>query len=83
LLNFKLGAPMKMQIGQCKDDLFVILPKQAVAQLDWACGDIVDIDVVDGGLKAVRIVTDHERTMDIASEVMDEYRETFEALAKS
>jgi hypothetical protein len=74
---------MKIQVGQCKDNLFVVLPKQAVAQLDWGPGDIIDIEVADGGLKAVRIVTDHDRTMDIASEIMDDYRETFEALAKS
>jgi antitoxin component of MazEF toxin-antitoxin module len=74
---------MKIQIGRCEDNLFIVLPKQVVAQLDRGSGDIIGIEVADGGLKAVRIVTDHDRTMDIANEVMDDYRETFEALAKS
>jgi antitoxin component of MazEF toxin-antitoxin module len=74
---------MQIQIGKCKDNLFVILPKQVAAQLDWGAGDLVDLEVVDGGLKAVRLVSERDRTMEIACEVMEEYRETFDALAKS
>jgi hypothetical protein len=55
---------------------------KAVAQLDWNSGDIIDIEAVDGELKAVRIMTKHDHAMEIADRIMDEYRESFEALAK-
>ncbi len=74
---------MKIEIGKCKDNLFLILPKEAVAQLDWGSGDIIDIEVVDGRLKAVRTMTKHDHAMEIADRIMDEYSETFKALAKS
>jgi bifunctional DNA-binding transcriptional regulator/antitoxin component of YhaV-PrlF toxin-antitoxin module len=73
---------MRIQIGKNKENLFLILPKEAIAELGWNSGDIVDIEVVDGGLKAVRVMTKHDRAMEIADQIMDDYRETFEALAK-
>jgi hypothetical protein len=42
---------MRIQIGKSKENLFLILPKEAIAELGWYSGDIVDIEVVDGGLK--------------------------------
>jgi bifunctional DNA-binding transcriptional regulator/antitoxin component of YhaV-PrlF toxin-antitoxin module len=74
---------MKTAIEKCKDNLFIVLPKDAVARLDWGHGDILDIEAIDGGLKIVRTMTNHDHAMEIAREVMEEYRETFEALAKS
>ncbi len=73
---------MKTKIGKCKNNLFVILPKEAVQQLCWDLGDIADVEVADGGLKVVRIMTQHDHAMEIAERGMDQYRETFEALAK-
>jgi hypothetical protein len=70
-------------LGRCKDNLFVILSKQAVDKLDWGSGDIVDIEVIDDGLKVVRTMTKHDHAMIIAERIMVEYSETFEALAKS
>jgi putative addiction module antidote len=73
---------MKIKIGKCKENFFVVLPKNAITQLGWESGDILDIEVVDGGLKAIRATTKHDHAMEIADQVMDEYRETFEVLAK-
>lgn len=61
----------------------MILPKDAVAQLDWGQGDIVDIEVVGDELKIIRTLTHHDHAMEIARKVMDEYSETLAALAKS
>jgi antitoxin component of MazEF toxin-antitoxin module len=74
---------MSIQVGKCKDNLFVILPKQVVAALGWDSGDVVDVAVVDGSLKVTRTMTKHDHAMQIAHELMNEYRETFETLAKS
>ena len=57
---------MRIQIGKSKEDLFLILPNEAIAELGWNSGDVVDIEVVDGGLKAVRVMTKHDRAMEIA-----------------
>ena len=73
---------MRIQVGKCKENLFVVLPKEAIAQLDWQSGDIVEFEVVDGGLKVTRAMTKHDHAMEIAERIMEEYRETFEALAK-
>jgi hypothetical protein len=74
---------MKTAIEKCKGNLFVILPKDAVARLDWGHGDILNIEVTDGGLKIVRVQTFHDHAMEIARRGFVKYRETFEALAKS
>ena len=73
---------MKIEIGRCKGNLFIVLPKETAARLGWDHGDILEIDAADGILKATRAMTKHDRAMEIAERVMDEYRETFEALAK-
>ena len=74
---------MSIEIGKCKDNLFVVLPKSVAAALGWDHGDLVDMEVIDGGLKVIRTMTKHDHAMQIAERVMEEYRETFEALAKS
>lgn len=74
---------MKMKIEKCKDNLFLILPRDAVAQLEWGHGDIVDVEVVGDELKVIRTLTHHDHAMEIARKAMREYSETFAALAKS
>jgi antitoxin component of MazEF toxin-antitoxin module len=74
---------MKMQVAKCKDSLFLVLPNEVVAELGWGHGDIVDVSASGARLLAERVMTSHEHTMQIAREVMNKYRETFEALAKS
>jgi antitoxin component of MazEF toxin-antitoxin module len=74
---------MKIQVEKCKDKLFVVIPNDAISQLGWEHGDILGGEIADGGLKIVRTMTAHDHAMEIAHAVMDKYRETFEALAKS
>ena len=74
---------MKVTLEKCKEDLFVVLPKEAAAILNWGHGDILDAELVDGGLKVVRTMTAHDHALEIAREAMDKYRDTFESLAKT
>jgi antitoxin component of MazEF toxin-antitoxin module len=74
---------MKIQVGKCKNNLFVILPQEVVAQLAWTSGDIVDVEVDGNDLRLVRTMTNHDHAMEIARHGMEKYRETLEALAKT
>ncbi len=74
---------MKIKIEKCKDRLLVVIPNEAITQLGWGHGDILDGEVANGSLKIVRTKTAYDRTMEIAEMVMDEYSETFKALSKS
>jgi hypothetical protein len=74
---------MKMQVTKCKDNLTLVLPKEVVTELGWGDGDIVDVTASGARLLAERVMTNHDHSMQIARRLMDEYRETFEALAKS
>ena len=74
---------METQIRKCKEGLSIILPDNLVAQLGWEHGDILSAAITAGSATITRTMTAHDHAMKIAHEMMDEYRETFEALAKS
>lgn len=74
---------MKVTLTKKGDDLFLSLPPEAVAGLAWDSGDICEAIIVDGELRVRRIMTKHDRAMEMARRGMEKYRETFEALAKS
>jgi putative addiction module antidote len=74
---------MKVKIRKFKEKLGVIFPDELIASLGWEPGDILEVEVANGGLKIVRVQTAFDRAMQIAEEAMDEYRETLQALAKS
>jgi bifunctional DNA-binding transcriptional regulator/antitoxin component of YhaV-PrlF toxin-antitoxin module len=59
------------------------LPPDLLAQLGWDVGDILIAEVFEDGIRFVRAQTDHERTIEIGAGLMDEYRKTFEKLAKN
>jgi antitoxin component of MazEF toxin-antitoxin module len=61
----------------------VELPPELLARLGWDVGDVLTAEIVDDGIKYTRTRTAHDNTMDIARDVMDGYRETLDALAKS
>jgi antitoxin component of MazEF toxin-antitoxin module len=61
----------------------VALPPDLLAKLGWDVGDVLMAEIFEDGIRFARTKTDHERTMEIGATLMDEYRETFEALAKS
>jgi antitoxin component of MazEF toxin-antitoxin module len=74
---------MDTKVSKCGDNLYIAIPADAAAQLKWTPGDILSVDYVDGGMKFVRTATAHDHAMAIARQVMDDYQETFAALAKS
>ena len=74
---------MQGTIHKCGDKLLIDLPIKSSLKLGWSVGDILSIDQVESGLKINRVTTAHDHAMKIARECMDEYRETFESLAKS
>jgi hypothetical protein len=74
---------MQSTIHKCGDKFVVDLPIELSLKLGWGVGDVLSIEDVEGGLKVERTMTAHDHAMKIARECMDEYRETFEALAKS
>jgi putative addiction module antidote len=74
---------MELKLDKIGDDLVIVIPAEAVSTLQWKRGDILSAEVANDMLKIVRTKTVHDCAMDIADRVMAEYRETFEALAKS
>jgi len=74
---------METEIEKNGDRRLVALPPELLAQLGWDVGDILTAEMSEGGIKFTRAHTAHDHAMEIAKDVMDEYRETFEALAKS
>jgi bifunctional DNA-binding transcriptional regulator/antitoxin component of YhaV-PrlF toxin-antitoxin module len=74
---------MQSEIHKCGEKLVIDLPDELSSKLGWGVGDILNIEVAGDGLKIERAMTADEHGMKIARECMDEYRETFEALAKT
>jgi hypothetical protein len=74
---------MKVKIWKADGELVIALPLDAVTELKWELGDVLEGRLEGDGVKLVRVETQHDRAMRIADKVMDDYRETMEALAKS
>ena len=64
-------------------DYVFVLPADLIAQSGWTRGDVFQASVEGDALKLARTQAAHDGAMEIAERVMDEYRETLEALAKS
>jgi putative addiction module antidote len=72
-----------LQICKIGDSVGVILPKELVARLNLKEGDkLYPIQQPDGGLRLAPYNPTHARAMEIAHKMMEEYRDTFAALAK-
>jgi antitoxin component of MazEF toxin-antitoxin module len=74
---------MNSTISKCDDKFVITLPANAVEQLDWGSGDLLTLTVEGGSLTITRTKTKHDHAMEILDKAMVDYRETFEALAKS
>jgi antitoxin component of MazEF toxin-antitoxin module len=79
----RLDIEMETKVSKCGDRIVVAIPENVAAQLEWKPGDILSAELVDGGVRFVRTMTAHDHAMEIARKIMDEYHETFAALAKS
>ncbi len=74
---------MNLEIEQARDGYVIRLTQPQMVQLGLAVGDFLEASVLKDG--RARLVLDRRmtKTMRIARDVMLEYRETFEKLAKS
>jgi putative addiction module antidote len=74
---------MKVEIKKIGNSDGLILPRDLMQRLDLKRGQQLHItELAGGGFQALPYDPDFERTMDIAEEIMDEYRDTLAALAK-
>ena len=74
---------MKIQIKKIGNSHGLILPKELMQRLDLKRGQELHIvELAGGGFQVLPYDPDFEKTMDLADEIMDEYRDTLAALAK-
>ncbi len=74
---------MKIEIKKIGNSDGVILPREMMQRLDLKRGQILHIsELPGGGFQALPYDPDFEKTMEIADEIMDEYRDTLATLAK-
>jgi len=72
-----------LQVRKIGNSVGVILPKELLAKLNLKVGDkFYPAEMPDGSLRLSPYNPKHARTMEVAREVMREYRDTFAALAK-
>ena len=72
-----------LQIRKIGNSVGVILPKELLTRLHLKEGDkFYPVEQPDGSLRLSPFNPKHARTMEIARQVMHEYRDTLAALAK-
>ena len=77
------GGPMKIEIKRIGNSEGLILPKELMQRLDLKRGQQLHIvELAGGGFQVLPYDPDFAKTMDVADEIMDEYRDTLAALAK-
>jgi putative addiction module antidote len=78
-----MAKQMKIEIKKIGNSDGLILPRELMQRLDLKRGQQLHLtELAGGGFQALPYDPDFEKTMDIAEEVMDEYRDTLAALAK-
>ena len=78
-----MAKPMKIEIKKIGNSDGLILPRELMQRLDLKRGQHLHLtELAGGGFQALPYDPDFEKTMDIAEEIMDEYRDTLAALAK-
>jgi len=74
---------MKLDIKKIGNSDGLILPRELMQRLDLKRGQSLHItELAGGGFQAMPYDPDFEKTMGLAEEVMDEYRDTLATLAK-
>jgi putative addiction module antidote len=74
---------MKVEIKKIGNSDGVILPRELMQRLDLKRGQQLHItELAGGGFQALPYDPDFEKTMEIAEEIMDQYRDTLATLAK-
>jgi putative addiction module antidote len=74
---------MKIEIKKIGNSDGLILPRELMQRLDLKRGQQLHLtELAGGGFQALPYDPDFEKTMQIADELMDEYRDTLAVLAK-
>ena len=74
---------MKIEIKKIGNSDGLLLPRELMQRLDLKRGQQLHaVELPGGGFQALPYDPDFERTMEIADEVMEKYRDTLAALAK-
>ena len=74
---------MKIEIKKIGNSDGFILPRELMQRLDLKRGQQLHvIELAGGGLQLLPYDPDFAETMQVADEIMDEYRDTLTALAK-
>jgi putative addiction module antidote len=74
---------MKIEIRKIGNSDGLILPRELMQRLDLKRGQQLHVtELAGGGFQALPYDPDFEKTMEIAEEIMDEYRDALTALAK-
>lgn len=74
---------IKLEIKKIGNSDGLILPREVMDRFDLKRGQELHlIEMAGGGFQVTPYDPDFEETMQIADEVMDEYRDTLAALAK-
>jgi putative addiction module antidote len=74
---------MKIEIKRIGNSDGFILPREVMQRLDLHRGQQMHlVELAGGGFQVLPYDPDFERTMEIADEIMDEYRDTLAVLAK-
>jgi antitoxin MazE len=74
---------MKIEIKKIGNSDGLILPRELMQRLDLKRGQQLHVvELAGGGFQVLPYDPDFEKTMDLADEIMDEYRDTLAALAK-
>jgi putative addiction module antidote len=78
-----MASRMKVEIKKIGNSDGLILPRELMQRLDLRRGQQLHVtELAGGGFQALPYDPDFEKTMDIAEEIMDEYRDTLATLAK-
>lgn len=74
---------MKLEIKKIGNSDGLILPRDLMQRLDLKRGQTLHVvELAGGGFQVLPYDPDFEKTMDIADDLMDEYRDTLATLAK-
>ena len=74
---------MKIEIKKIGNSDGLLLPRELMQRLDLKRGQQLHVvELPGGGFQLSPYDPDYERTMEIADEIMDKYRDTLAALAK-
>jgi antitoxin component of MazEF toxin-antitoxin module len=74
---------MKIEVKRIGNSDGFLLPREVMQRLDIKRGQAFNlVELVGGGLQLLPYDPDFEATMEVADEIMDEYRDTLATLAK-